>query len=40
MENIPLMSDDIPRFKSCSFYPYSMNEKNEAVILFRQKNNS
>lgn len=26
-----------PRFQSCSFYPYSLNEDSKVVILMRQK---
>ena len=29
-----------PRFQSCSFFPYSLNEDSKVVILMRQKCNS
>ena len=31
---------ETPRFTSCSFYPYSLNENGEAVLLMRNKKDS
>lgn len=29
-----------PRFQSCSFFPYSLNEESEVVLLMRNKKQS
>jgi len=31
---------DAPRFHSVSFYPYSLNEEGEVVVLMRKKQKS
>mmetsp|Transcript_36934 Transcript_36934/g.56559 ORF Transcript_36934/g.56559 Transcript_36934/m.56559 type:complete len:116 (+) Transcript_36934:2-349(+) len=31
---------EAPRFLSCSFYPYSLNEESEVVVLLRNKKGS